>query len=171
MKQAGANQAMATPRTKKSTTASTTATKAAPKAKAAKAVPGPKLVVAPEVPVVAPPPPAPAMVPAPVTGQETSAVASTDAPTMRKKELIDRIVTATSAKRRDVKLIVEAALNILGEALSNGEELNLPPFGKAKVNRQRDLGNGEMMMVKVRRTNGPSNAADDSKEPLADDEE
>ena len=161
---------MATPRTKKTSavttaepTATKAATKAAPKPKAAKAVPGPKLVVAPETLVAAASPTTP--------DPETTTTTAAEVPTMRKKDLIDRVVTATSAKRRDVKLIVEAALTVLGDALSKGEELHLPPFGKAKVNRQRDLGNGEMMIVKVRRNNGMTATSDDSKEALADDEE
>ncbi|SPH17432.1 hypothetical protein DEA8626_00950 [Defluviimonas aquaemixtae] len=70
---------------------------------------------------------------------------------LRKKELVERVAASTGAKKRDVKPIIEATLKILGNALASGEQLALPPLGKAKVNRQKDLPSGEMLMVKLRR--------------------
>ncbi|MFZ1727848.1 MAG: HU family DNA-binding protein [Albidovulum sp.] len=72
-------------------------------------------------------------------------------PVLRKKELFERVVTISGAKKRDVKSIVEATLQVLGDALASGESLALPPFGRAKVNRQKDLASGEMLMVRLRR--------------------
>ncbi len=86
--------------------------------------------------------------------------------TLRKKELVERIVDATDVKKRDVKPVVEAMLRILGDALAAGEELALPPFGKAKVNRQKDLPSGEMLVIRLRRQGQSegedSKAADDT---------
>lgn len=73
---------------------------------------------------------------------------------LKKQELVERIVKASGAKKKDVKLIVEAALGVLGDALSAGEELNLPPLGKMKVNRQREEGNAEILILKLRRGGG-----------------
>lgn len=73
-------------------------------------------------------------------------------PVLRKKELFERVVTLSGAKKRDVKAIVEATLQVLGDSLAAGKSLALPPFGRAKVNRQKDLASGEMMMVRLRRT-------------------
>ena len=69
---------------------------------------------------------------------------------IRKKELVERVVAASGAKKKQVKEIVEHTLKVLGEALAKGEELNLPPFGKAKVNRSKDNDGGTTMMVKLR---------------------
>ncbi len=99
-------------------------------------------------------------------------VAPTDRePMLRKKELFDRVVEATGAKRKDVKLIVEATLDALGKALASGEGLALPPLGKARVNRQKDLASGEMLMVKLRRGGaggGQSEAANEALEEAAE---
>jgi|GEM_PF-258146 len=92
------------------------------------------------------------------TGDNPSATAyaaESNQPVMLKKqELVERIVKASGAKKKDVKLIMEAALGVLGDALSAGEELNLPPLGKMKVNRQREEGNTEILILKLRRGGG-----------------
>lgn len=94
---------------------------------------------------------------------------------MRKKDLIDRVVLASGAKKKSVKDIIEATLTVLGEALEKGEELILPPFGKAKVNRSRDHEGGKTMMVKLRRGNEVADerkaARKGAKEALADAED
>ncbi|MBQ0805362.1 MAG: HU family DNA-binding protein [Sulfitobacter sp.] len=69
---------------------------------------------------------------------------------MRKKELIDAVVERSGVKKKDAKPVVEAMLEILGEALADNRELNLLPMGKFKVVNEKDLGNGKMMRVKVR---------------------
>lgn len=77
-------------------------------------------------------------------------------PELRKKELIDRVVAASGMKKRDVKPVVEAMLSVLGDALSKGEALNLQPFGKAKVTRQKPLDNGEVITTRLRRNHARS---------------
>ena len=74
------------------------------------------------------------------------------APMLRFKDFLDRVVARSGAKKKDAKGVVEATLAVLGEALARGEALNLPEFGKAKVNRQKDDGGVETMVVKLRRT-------------------
>jgi DNA-binding protein HU-alpha len=86
-------------------------------------------------------------------------------PVLRKKELFERVAIISGAKKRDVKSIVEATLQVLGDALASGESLALPPFGRAKVNRQKDLASGEMLMVRLRR-NGDS-GGEASSQPTA----
>lgn len=77
--------------------------------------------------------------------------ATASTPALKKKDLIERVTARSDVKKRDVKSVVEAVLEVLGDALSKGEELNIPPFGKAKVNRQKDLAVGEKMVVQLRR--------------------
>ena len=83
-------------------------------------------------------------------GQKTAPGADAQ-PVLRKKELFERVVTVSGAKKRDVKSIVEATLQVLGDALASGEALALPPLGRAKVNRHKDLATGEMLVVRLRR--------------------
>jgi nucleoid DNA-binding protein len=89
-----------------------------------------------------------------------------DAPFLRKKDLVERIITQSGLKKKDVKPVLEATLAVLGEALSNGERMNLPPFGKLTVNRRRALENGEVLITRIRRV--PHSVEEDRKDPLAD---
>ena len=70
---------------------------------------------------------------------------------LRVKDLVERVSNAGDFKKKDVRDIVEATLAELGRALEAGEVLNLPPFGKLRVGRSRDLANGSMMTLKLRR--------------------
>ncbi|WP_298911754.1 HU family DNA-binding protein [uncultured Roseobacter sp.] len=78
--------------------------------------------------------------------------------TLRKKELIESVVARTGLKKRDAKPVVEAMLAELGESLAAGRSLNLPPLGRVRINREKTLANGRVMIVKVRQTNPPLKA-------------
>jgi hypothetical protein len=51
---------------------------------------------------------------------------------LRKKDLVDRVVAASGAKKKQVKDIVAHTLRVLEDAMGRGEHLNLPPFRQAK---------------------------------------
>ena len=87
---------------------------------------------------------------------------------LRVKDLVDRVSNTGDFKKKDVRDIVEATLAELGAALEAGEVLNLPPFGKLKVGRSRDLANGSMMTLKLRRTPAKSGAKKAGMPGLAD---
>ncbi len=80
---------------------------------------------------------------------------------LRKKQLVERVVKATGAKKKVAREVLDAALAEIGEALSRGEGLNLPPLGKARVNRQKEKGAGEVLVLKLRRS-GKDGEADES---------
>ena len=61
---------------------------------------------------------------------------------LKKKEFFDRVVDRSGVRKGEAKTAIEAALAVLGEALANGEELNLPPLGKIKVARQKSTPRG-----------------------------
>ncbi len=84
-------------------------------------------------------------------------------PDMRKKELIDLAAARSGTKRKDAKPTVEAVLAILGEAIADGRELNLQPFGKLRINRAEEKPNGRVIICKLRQ----SNAAKTPKEPVS----
>lgn len=100
---------------------------------------------------------------APVVVNEAKPVLS--GPEMKKKELIEKVVERSGMKKRYAKPAIEAALAVLGEALDEGRELNLRPFGKMKVQRAKEVANGKVMMVRLRQ---PKNAPDEAKEGVAD---
>jgi nucleoid DNA-binding protein len=118
-------------------------------------------------PVVA----APAEEVAPASPDEPDAPAvRTRGPSLRIKGLVDRVVEATGGKKKAVKEVVEATLTALGDALSRGEELNLPGFGKTRIARSTEKDGASHMTLKVRR--GPHKKRDpDDNDPLAEDGE
>ncbi|KIC49282.1 HU family DNA-binding protein [Tateyamaria sp. ANG-S1] len=71
-------------------------------------------------------------------------------PMMRKKELVDAVVARSGLKKKDVKPAVEATLAVLGDALKEGRTLNLQPMGKVKINREKALASGRMMVARIR---------------------
>ena len=86
-------------------------------------------------------------------------------PAMRKKELIDLVVERSGAKKKDAKPAIEAVLAVLGEALADGRELNLRPFGKLKISRQEQKVNGSVIVCRIRQPKD-SPDTDDTKPSL-----
>ena len=80
---------------------------------------------------------------------------------VRKVEFIDRIVEQTGLKKKDVKPAIEAALDLFAEALSNGKDLNLPPMGKLKVVKTKELDNGAKALTLKLRLSKPSEDLED----------
>jgi nucleoid DNA-binding protein len=87
---------------------------------------------------------------------------------MRVKDLIDRVIAATDQSRKDVKIVVEAALAELSKALHAGEALNLPPLGKIRVANQRSDETGIAMTLKLRRNTEGAKDRKTDKEALAE---
>lgn len=88
---------------------------------------------------------------APAAEKTAPTAPAVEAPVLRKKELIDRVVARSGIKKKDAKPTIEAMLAVLGEALQKGEELNLHPMGKMKVTRVIEKPNATVMVTKVRR--------------------
>lgn len=87
---------------------------------------------------------------------------------LKKKEFLERVVDRSGMRKSDAKTVMEATLAILGEALAAGEEVNVPPFGKAKVNREKDTPRGKAYALRLVRNRGdisaPQTLADDDKD-------
>lgn len=120
------------------------------------------------VPVAAVPPATLALVTD--DGVPTSVQGADKGASLKKKELIDRVMAATGGKKKDVKAVVEATLAVLGAALQSGEGLNLPPFGKARIAKSKGEGASSAMTVKLRGA-GTKRASQDRKQALADPDE
>ncbi len=84
---------------------------------------------------------------APTTPME---VATPTAPMLRRKELIDTVVARSGIKKKDAKPVVEAMLAVMGAALQEGRDLNVPPFGNLKVRRTKDMPNARVLTAKLR---------------------
>lgn len=145
--------------------AKTAAKPAKPAGKAAKpAKPAPV-----ETPVTTAIPSAPAAeAQAPVAKLVTSAAPVVTGPEMKKRDLIDRVVKRAGVKKKEAKPVVEAMLAILGEALTDGRDLNLKPLGRLKVTRVKDSGNGRVLICRLRQGGAEGKGA---KEALAEPKE
>lgn len=93
--------------------------------------------------------PAAAVAPAKVVEAAKPVVAG---PMLKKKELIDRVVAKSGIKKKDAKPVIESMLEVLGSAIASGEELNLQPLGKVKVNREKEMSGAKIFICKIRQT-------------------
>lgn len=75
-------------------------------------------------------------------------------PGLKLKDLVDSVALATGGKKPDVKKAVEATLAALGEALSSGKALAVPPLGKLRVVKNK----GAALTLKLRRADSPKAA-------------
>lgn len=75
-----------------------------------------------------------------------------DARVIRKPELLDEVVLRTGLRKRDIKPAVEAALSVLGDALRDGTEINVPPLGRLRVVKSKELEGGAAVMTLKLRT-------------------
>lgn len=87
---------------------------------------------------------------------------------LKKKELIDTVAERANIRRGGARVAIEAALEVLGEALEEGRSLNLLPLGKMKVNQIRVNAAGEKIIVaKLRK---PAKKAETSEDTSAEAE-
>ena len=140
---------MSTATTKKPKAAAAPKAATAPAKTRSKAAAAPsKLVKAAPVTAVTgtAPKPAPAAKPAVVAASKSVILG----PELRKKELIDDVVARSGIKKKDAKPVVEAMLAAMGEAHADKRELVLPPFGKLKVRREKDMPKARVLTSIIR---------------------
>lgn len=158
------SKSAATTRKTRSTAPKTTSARtAAPKttARSTAAKPTTPSTIAKVTAVTAAKPKAPA-----TAAPATTAVAPTAAPAVvTKKALFERVkAQASEVKGRDVRAVLDAVLQELGGALSAGETVKIPPMGVLKVQRRRDIPDGEIVVCRLRRRK----ASPTPKDPLAE---
>lgn len=126
----------------------------------------------------APAPDVAAIAPEVIAPAETSSDAP-QAPKMPKvdsfkmKELLTAVAQKTSAKKKDVKEIVDAALAEIAAALLRGQPLSLPPLGNLRVAKTQEKDGAMLLALKLRiGPDGGSNGAKNrAKQALAADGE
>lgn len=82
-----------------------------------------------------------------------------------KKQLIEDVVARSGIKKKDAKPVIEAMLGVLGEAIAEGRELNLQPFGKITLQKQNEKAQARVSVVRIRQPNHLKRK--DAKDPLA----
>lgn len=91
---------------------------------------------------------------------ETGTEESPEIDAFSKRELITQATARSGMKRRDVKPVVEAVLAALGDAISEGRDMNLQPFGKLRISRQKELDKAHLTTMRLRRPKKPSKDAE-----------
>jgi nucleoid DNA-binding protein len=101
---------------------------------------------------------------APQTKIVNPAVSVPQGEMIKKPEFLDSAVERTNVKKREVKPAIEAALAVPAVSLINSEELNLPPMGKLRVVKSKDVGEGAKVLTLKLRTmkDGAGQGADPS---------
>ena len=97
--------------------------------------------------------------------QAADSISASNPSELKLRALVDLVASRSGVKKKDVKPVIDAALAILGEAIAEKRELNLPPLGKLKVNRTKDTANGRIIVCKLRQRTAVRIAPPD---PIAD---
>lgn len=73
---------------------------------------------------------------------------------IKKNELLDEVARESGVKRSEAKAAIDAFLAITGRKLAEGADLQLPPLGKVKVVKTREVGQGgTALTIKIRTPN------------------
>ena len=78
------------------------------------------------------------------------------------------VVTKSDVKKKYAKPVIEAMLEVLGETLGKGREMNLQPLGKVKYNRTKETTTARIVVAKVRQSKPSGKRPVPPKDPLAD---
>ncbi|WP_299844308.1 HU family DNA-binding protein [uncultured Roseovarius sp.] len=87
---------------------------------------------------------------------------------LKKRELIDLVVAKSDIKKKYAKPVVEALLEVLGETLAKGRELNLQPLGKLKYNRTKETTSARIIVAKIRQSKPTKTSASPTQDTVAD---
>ena len=91
-----------------------------------------------------------------VSDAPAKALSSATPAVLRKKELIERVVATSGAKKKDAKPAIEAVLEVLGKALAAGEDLNLPGLGKVMIKRRKEQPSATVLTCRIRQPKKPA---------------
>lgn len=85
-------------------------------------------------------------------------------PELKKQELLEKLIGRADVQKKLAKPVLDAVLELLGEALAEGRDLNLPPLGKVKVNRVKDMAQARVIVAKIRQSKAESPASAETRE-------
>ncbi|WP_338551092.1 HU family DNA-binding protein [Roseovarius phycicola] len=97
----------------------------------------------------------PAQVPptskAPATPNPAPAATSVKAE-MKRKELVEEVSRHAELPKHKVKPVVEAMLEVMGEAVAEGRTMNLQPLGRMVHKRRKENPNANISIVRIRQS-------------------
>ncbi|MEO0370140.1 MAG: HU family DNA-binding protein [Pseudomonadota bacterium] len=77
---------------------------------------------------------------------------------LKKRELLDEVVKRTDVKKKFAKPVVEAMIDVLGEALAAERTLNLQPLGRIMPKRTKDTGSNRVITARIRQSKNAAKA-------------
>ena len=69
---------------------------------------------------------------------------------VKKKELLERIAAATSLKKSEIRPVLDATLEVLGDLIREGKDIAAPPLGRIKYTKEKDTPNGKLAVLRVK---------------------
>ncbi|MEL7014179.1 MAG: HU family DNA-binding protein [Pseudomonadota bacterium] len=71
---------------------------------------------------------------------------------LKKRELMDLVVERTDVKKKFAKPVIEAMIEVMGEALAEERPLNLQPMGRVLPQRVKDAGKHRVIITRIRQS-------------------
>ena len=71
---------------------------------------------------------------------------------LKKRELMDLVVERSDIKKKFAKPVIEAMIEVLGEALAQERPLNLQPMGRVLPQRVKDAGKNRVIITRIRQS-------------------
>ncbi|WP_375172719.1 HU family DNA-binding protein [Pseudooceanicola sp.] len=96
---------------------------------------------------------------------------ATQAEDLRLRELVDAAVAARGLRKAQAKPAIEACLEVLGAALAEGREVNLPGLGRLKIKRSKETDGRRVMELRLRQTLSAQSVTKRGTERVAEDDE
>ena len=91
---------------------------------------------------------------------------------LSKKDLLERLVTESGMKKGEARNALNALLNVLHGALSEGKSISAAPLGKIKLTRRKQTPNGELAVLRVKLRDADTKASGKpGTDPVADSSE
>ncbi|MFX0544580.1 HU family DNA-binding protein [Roseovarius sp. S1116L3] len=104
----------------------------------------------PAPPLPGKPGPAKAAKPAAAKAQDAAQKRDGEAAPLKKQELMAQVVARSEVAKKHAKPVIEAMLDVLGEALAEGRDLNLQPMGKIKRKRMNETDTARIVVANIR---------------------
>lgn len=80
---------------------------------------------------------------------------------LQKRQFLNAVAQRSGMRSAQIKEVVEATLAELGDAIASGQTLALPPLGRARVNRQKDVSGAEVIILRLRRRSAGGDESED----------
>jgi nucleoid DNA-binding protein len=69
---------------------------------------------------------------------------------LKRRTLLEAVAMRVGVKRTDAREVMDAVLVEMAEALDQGRDLILPPFGKVMLRKDKDGQNGRPMVARIK---------------------